>query len=388
MKTYTADDWAQGRVPWEDVIAAQVAGLAVPRVALAEGEIEVDFAEADELFDIDNLDAEGEVRFDTETLARIRQHRMLSIAQLLDQPPIQWFIEGLLPDVPRTVLHGKGGSKKSFLMLDWMLCAANGLQWQGRTVKPGRVLYIVGEGGAGIGKRIKAWARSRMPGTDPRQLETDFMAVPINLFRLKAAQVDAWAELVARFGYDYIVVDTLHTAMAGGDDSSSTDIGTVFENATRVAGDARLLFVHHDGNESKARGRGSSAIGDDADVLIGLRQASKLRSVLTANKLRDTDAFEPLGINFAVLGTGLDSSLYVDSVDSVDGDDFTPRPPTAAEACSAAIIEHGFDVSWGQVRMSDALKALDLGYTWGPSTVGKSLTMLRASATHHHTTTP
>lgn len=250
---------------------------------------------------------------DPETIALVRRQRMLSVSALFDLPPIQWFLEGLLPAGPCTVMHGKGGTRKSFIILDWMLCADQGLDWHGHFVKPGRCLYMAGEGVQGLSKRIRAWAHPR--DIDPFTLTTDFMAIPLNLFTLKPEQVEKWRSLVATLGYDYIVVDTLHTASSGADENSSQDIGTVYENARRIAGDSQLFYIHHDPKVGKTA-RGSSAIRDDADVVIEIDRDPNLdlTSIIKPDKIRDADDFMPMHVHFELHGEGLASSLYITGV--------------------------------------------------------------------------
>jgi hypothetical protein len=248
-----------------------------------------------------------------DVVALVRRQRMLTVAHLMDLPAIQWFIEGMLPSGPVTVMHGKGGTRKSFIMLDWVLCADQSLTWHGHWVKPGKTLYMAGEGVQGLGKRIRAWCAAH--GVEWNQLTTDFMAIPLNLYSLKPEQVAKWTALVYALGYDYLVVDTLHTASSGADENSSQDIGLVYDNARRIAGEAQLFFLHHDPKQGKTA-RGSSAIRDDADVVIEIDRDSSLNltSIIKPDKIRDADDFMAVHAHFEVWGEGLSSSLYIKAI--------------------------------------------------------------------------
>lgn len=253
-----------------------------------------------------------------EILDKIRSSRMMNVTQLRELPPVEWFVEGLIPAGPRTLLHGPGGSKKSFIVLDWMLCAATRCEWQGRRITPGRVLYIVGEGVSGLGKRLDAWL-SVHPDHDPALSGVVFMPNSINLYTLDEEHIDLWSRVFTAFRFDYIVIDTVHQSMAGGEENSATDIGKVLENASRIAGDASLILVHHDPKATIGTSgpRGSSALRDSVDVCLTMEphKTDNLRSILKPDKVRDAEPFRKQHLRFAVHGDGIKSSLYLAEVD-------------------------------------------------------------------------
>lgn len=253
---------------------------------------------------------------------RVIGHRMMSVTTLFSLPPVEWFVDGLVPAGPRTLLHGPGGSKKSFLVLDWVLSAATATPWLGRRVTPGRVLYIVGEGVSGTGKRVRAWL-AQHPEVDPTLPDVYFMPVAINLFTLNENEAGQWSEVIQALNFKYIVIDTIHQSMSGGEENSAAEIGKVLENATKIAGAADLILVHHDpkGNGDGRIGspRGSSALRDSVDVCLQLLPAkdNPLSSVLTPDKVRDAEPFAAQHLRFGVHGErgSIDSSLYIAGVD-------------------------------------------------------------------------
>lgn len=317
---------------------------------------------------------------DPQLLALIRKTRVMSAVDLSRLPAPTWFIQDLLPHVPRTMLHGKGGSYKSFVMLDWMLAAATHRDWHEHEVRPGHVLYIAGEGGGGINKRIAAWC-ARNDTAIESLTNIDFMIDPINLTETERTQV--WQGFFDHLQYDYVVIDTLHMASAGAEENSSTEMGKVLENATRMVGpDTSLFFVHH---MTKAGGthRGSGALRDDIDVSISLNEVEGVdyTAQLLPDKLRDAERFKPINICFAKHGEGIESSLYVSSISTnAKRIDTSTKPPAAEARAAEAITKHDLDIEWGQKRMTQALKDLDLGYNFSPSTVGLALAHLRGKS--------
>ena len=83
--------------------------------------------------------------------------KLYSIEELMNLPPAEWLIEGVMERGALVVLYGPPGEGKSFTALDWALSVATGRAWVGRSVKKGPVIYVVAEGGAGIRKRVQAW---------------------------------------------------------------------------------------------------------------------------------------------------------------------------------------------------------------------------------------
>lgn len=264
-----------------------------------------------------------------DVLRKIRSSRMMNMTRLRSLPPVEWFIKDLIPAGPRTLIHGPGGSKKSFLLLDWMLCAVTGEPWHGRQVAPGQVLYIVGEGVSGIGKRVDAWL-SAHPDVDPRLPGIAFMPSSINLFTLAGDngehERDLWARVFAALGVRYIVIDTVHQSMAGGEENSATDIGRVLEVASYLAGQgarenaADLFLVHHDPKATigSSGPRGSSALRDSVDVCLTMEphKTNNLLSMLKPDKVRDAEPFRTQYVTFGVHGEGISSSLFTKTVDS------------------------------------------------------------------------
>ena len=68
-----------------------------------------------------------------------------------------WLIEGILESGSFGMLYGSPSSGKSFSALDMGACVATGLDWHGNAVQQGGVLYFVGEGMQGVGRRKDAW---------------------------------------------------------------------------------------------------------------------------------------------------------------------------------------------------------------------------------------
>ncbi|MFK5284070.1 AAA family ATPase, partial [Lacticaseibacillus paracasei] len=58
------------------------------------------------------------------------------------------------------MLYGESGSGKSFMALQLAGAIARGVEWRGRRVKQGRVVYIAAEGAGGFRNRCVAYAQA------------------------------------------------------------------------------------------------------------------------------------------------------------------------------------------------------------------------------------
>ncbi|EKT4669930.1 AAA family ATPase, partial [Escherichia coli] len=70
---------------------------------------------------------------------------------------LDYVVKGIIPASSLCSIYGASGSYKSFLAGSWACHVSTGRQWGGRRVAHGAVLYVVGEGGIGVPRRVKAW---------------------------------------------------------------------------------------------------------------------------------------------------------------------------------------------------------------------------------------
>lgn len=71
-------------------------------------------------------------------------------------------LKSYLPSNSLSSIYGPSGSYKSFLAVSWACHVAAGMKWAGKSVSAGAVMYVVGEGGIGVPRRIKAWEKKKV----------------------------------------------------------------------------------------------------------------------------------------------------------------------------------------------------------------------------------
>jgi hypothetical protein len=238
------------------------------------------------------------------------------------------------------VLYGDSMTFKTFVALEMAMAVASGETLHGWQPHQGAVFIIVGEGQAGIRRRLLAQAIAK----DKQSLPIYVCTVPVAL--IDTADTEAMAEAIMdtimaesdASGQDVtprlIIIDTLTRNMGGGDESSNADINALLDNANRHFRKyfgACVLLVHHVGHSDKTRTRGAYSLLGNVDFQIRAeRQPNSDTITLFCAKTKDAPEWEPIAFEaLPVVLPGLENpdgtpvtSLTLRRLDKV------PEPPT------------------------------------------------------------
>lgn len=187
-------------------------------------------------------------------LDEIQQDSMpvLSIDDLENLPQPEWLINGKLPE-GQTWVYGEPGVGKTFVVLDWAATVA---------AMGDKVMYCVGEGVKGFGKRVIAWKKAH----DTVNL-SKFFVIPMTPQLLDKHSTELFNEVIKKYQPRLVVIDTFARAAVGGDENSAKDVGraiSVLDAIYRIH-DCSSIVVHHS-NKSGGSERGSGAIRGAADA--------------------------------------------------------------------------------------------------------------------------
>lgn len=201
-------------------------------------------------------------------------------------------IKGYLPANALGVVYGASGSFKSFHTLSWAVHVALGREWNGCRVISAPVLYVAGEGGLGVPRRIKALADQYNRGKEVPGLYRLDHAVHIG----DAAQVSALIKTVKEKAkiigksFRLVILDTLARCF-NGDENKTEDMNRFVAACDRLKAEtgATVLVVHHSGVLDKDRARGSSSLRAAADFEYRVERAKSDRpgAVVTSTKSKD-----------------------------------------------------------------------------------------------------
>ena len=237
--------------------------------------------------------------------------RGFSDLEILAQPDPEFIVAGLLPQGGLVELVGRWGAGKTFLLLDWAMHVAGGMDWQGRRTRRGPVLYVYAEGA--MRTRVAAW-RSAHRVEPEVTVGVTFVPGTVNL--LDSRTVAAFAADVAAGGYGtppfaLVVLETLSRMTPGGDENSPETAGLVVaacEQLQRLTGATVVLSHHTPWNPDQQRPRGHTKLPDAADAVYLLDNKNGLLT-LTCLKMRDGEAPAPTHLKL----TPHDSGMVIDA---------------------------------------------------------------------------
>ena len=262
-----------------------------------------------------------------------------------DPTKANWLVHKLLPPEGVAVLYGKCRSFKSFVALDLGVAIARGEPWAGRKTKKGIVVYIAGEGGPGLVKRIEAY-----------KLKHGFADIDLYLGRVSpnlgtrpgdvAELVAAIRELLSDEAPVLIIIDTLARTLADKDENTE-GMRNFVNNAEDISAQlgCLVLAIHHEGARDTGRMRGGTTAdaGSVATWRISRPDKSGLSSTIEVQDAKDSES------GFSMIARlvkfefgdehedGRESTLIVDTIEEVAAaaDDEAKRPPSIPKSQAA-----------------------------------------------------
>ncbi|MDG2516392.1 AAA family ATPase [Lysobacter soli] len=220
----------------------------------------------------------------------------------------EWLVRDLMEVGSLAVMVGEPGIGKSFCALSLAACVATGTPWHGRAVRRGPVLYIAGEGQAGIWRRCMAWDLHH---------RANLFGAPLLISTAPTGLTDGDSQHVLRAEVEracteygppaLIVIDTLARNFGPADENNTRDMNAAVAacDALRTATGAAVLVVHHSGHADKNRGRGSIALRAAADSEFVMKPMSGGGITLTCTKIKDAPMPEPVAFSFEGVDLGV-----------------------------------------------------------------------------------
>lgn len=217
---------------------------------------------------------------------------------------LDYVIKGLIPAHSLCSIYGASGSYKSFLAGAWACHISMGREWAGHRVVCGSVMYVVGEGGIGVPRRIRAWEIvNRLETKNLYLVNTPvFPAAPmdVNEMVIAARQVESETGQPVRL----IILDTLARCFGGSDENDARDMGAFVRGCDEIKKltGASILVVHHSGKDVSKGARGSSAFRASLDAEFMIRREGKGDAlVMTCTKMKDAEEPEEKAYDLRVV---------------------------------------------------------------------------------------
>lgn len=263
---------------------------------------------------------------------RLRAFKLLGVADVraLRRPPD--LVHGVMPSQGCGALYGPSGSGKSFLVIDLMAAVAGGQEWFGHKVRNGRVVYVMLEGTAGLGKRVKAWETANDCGFPDG---VSFLIEPFNLLE-RDDVLGLASSIQAAGGADLVVIDTLNRAAPGADENGPEDSGRILaamQSLQEMTG-GFVLVCHHTGKDAAKGMRGHSSLFAGMDAVVATSRTGDARDWTNEKEKDDQDGqTHPFRLRVVEVGEDDDGDPITSCVVERPGADdpvstiSRPRPP-------------------------------------------------------------
>lgn len=236
------------------------------------------------------------------------RRRMLTEAALRLIPPPVPLAEGWFYRRSLAVLYGPPKKGKTFVAVDLALAVSTGRPWMGGPTEAGHVVYCLGEGVAGLSRRLEAW-RLHHGHDAPAGL-----AILPHVPQLhNPVDVADFIDAVAPAQPALIIIDTLARAIVGVDENASKDMGEVVAQLDRIkeATGACVLVLHHTGKDAARGTRGSSALTGAIDTGVEVRGDPQAMTLATTEQ-KDAEPADPRQFRAEQVG---DSIVLVPTMD-------------------------------------------------------------------------
>lgn len=275
--------------------------------------------------------AHGVVSDDVQTLA------LKTDQDLLNLPPMDWIIEGILPEKSMVVVYGPPKQYKSFIVQAMAWAISSGCNWMGYPTVQSPVLYIAGEGEWGMKKRYAAW---RIKNGIPLDASFPFFSYGRSINLADDRQVDMLIRSVPP-ETKLIVLDTLNRCMEG-DENSAADVRAFVSGCDRVKEEtgATIVIVHHSGKDAKKGMRGSSALLGAVDVAISVQKDDTNEEFVTVRcaDMKDFEEFSPISLRAEEIQVNEEETALVFGFTEYRvGDRKPPQAPQSAEKILIAL---------------------------------------------------
>lgn len=181
-------------------------------------------------------------------------------------PAPTWLIDRILPAGGFAGLYGPPGVGKSFVALDMAFAVASGLPWQGLDTEPGWVVYISGEGMAGLGRRALTWLTHHQLEAADADIAWLPEALPIYNGSEDLDRLIARIEEVEK-APKLVIIDTLARCFDG-DENQQFDMGRFVAGVQQLQHMGACVVAVHHTNSNESRERGNTAFRAATDTML------------------------------------------------------------------------------------------------------------------------
>lgn len=211
----------------------------------------------------------------------------VQMEQIADMQPAE-LINGFIPSSSVVVLAGGPSTGKSFTALSWAVAIAEGSSWFGQQTRQAPVVYVLGEGFSGFGKRITAWKT-----VNGRPMSDNLHFMDGLTYSIDLNDPDSVQELIAILAYvqpGLVIFDSLSMLARYSNENDSAEVAHVMANVNKIvqATGATAMLVQHIMESTEPMEPSVSVFVGNADT--GVVVAEDTRENATGTFLLSTEA--------------------------------------------------------------------------------------------------
>ena len=218
---------------------------------------------------------------------------------------VAYLVDDLLPLKGNVLVYGPPKCGKSFWVYDVSMSIARGIQYRGRRVRKGPVLYFAAEGGEGFTKRVEGYRQNH----DCK--DEDFHLCTVRP-SLAADAGEMISDIKRHLGENakpaLIVIDTVNRTIDGSENDSK-DVAKYLRAQALLEDEFKccVVLVHHCGLEA-GRPRGHTSFTGAADVQIAIIKDGVGNVVATIELAKDGPSGDEIVSRLEPIEIGMDSS--------------------------------------------------------------------------------
>lgn len=205
---------------------------------------------------------------------------------------LSYVIKDVIPADSLCSIYGASGAYKSFLAISWACHISSGIDWGDKKVIQGIVLYIVGEGGIGVPRRVKAWELNYQKSIDNLYLLNSPIFLASKREVKNVLEIAEHIKQESGLSIKMIVIDTLARCFGGGDENDAKDMGAFIRGCDELKArtGATVLILHHSGKDESKGARGSSAFRAALDAEYRItREGNEGALIMKCTKMKDAE---------------------------------------------------------------------------------------------------
>jgi len=259
----------------------------------------------------------------------------------------EYLINDILETNSHGMLYGASMSFKTFIAINLAFSVCTGKNFfKHQVFKTGKVLYVCGEGKAGVARRIKAQKIVNGSFNGKFFILENVISIdnPADMLRIEQSIKSIKPALV--------IFDTFSSLSSDTDENSNSDVSSLLKLVKETCnrnGVTSSMVIHHSGKNADAGMRGASAFKNDIDYLFTAYRVNNETMITTfgCEKQKEGEEFAPFCVKAVKVNLGLMRQ---------DGTDTTSLVLMDTDETAPAKSDKGKPLDTNDLEILEALK--------------------------------